>query len=56
MEEELGIPVRVKKSGQQKGQAAETVLYAAWRCLADRYNAVDADVEYSHLCPADLEG
>jgi len=43
--EELGIPIKQKKSGEQKGYPQEAVLRAIWRYFVDRYNEQSSDVK-----------
>lgn len=49
VEEELGIPVHVKRSGSQVGYPSESVPRAVWRHLADRYNDFKRTVSYESV-------
>lgn len=49
VEEELGIPVHVKRSGSEVGYPSESVPRAVWRHLADRYNDYDRTVSYESV-------
>ena len=46
VESQLGIPVRRKRSGNQPGSPSETLAYAVWKHLLDRYNNLDRTVVY----------
>jgi len=47
VENELGIKVRRKKSGDQVGYPSEAVIRALWRYFVDLYNRGDPNVDYS---------
>ena len=51
MLQELGVPVREKKSGSQIGYPSEPVIKALWRNLVDRFNQGEPSVTYHAADP-----